>query len=233
MYSMKSSGDKLHFYRRTYSVFVRKMKAARTIPQWENLQALAVVWVENAARASADAGSWAGETDTTALSPLGLLWTSSGSSTGRGGGSTAWSRGWAGSGGDWGSRGSAASSGSARRSGGGSAASSRGSAAGSRGSAGGGGRGRTAWGNISSTFGDLLGVAEGGAKFTDLDVGVGDGAVWRGGDELSWVTGGGRASTTGNTGEGWVLVNWVWGVEPQEMGGVISPDGEGENVSTL
>jgi hypothetical protein len=141
---------------------VWKMKAARTIPQWENLQALAVVWVENVASAAGNAGGWAGETDTTALSPLGLLSTSGSGGASSGRSSTAWGGGWAASGG------SAASGGRTR-----------------------GGGGRTAWWYIWSALGNSGCVGEGGAEFTNLDVGVSNGAVWRGGNKLSRVTGSG------------------------------------------
>lgn len=187
---------------------MRKMKAARTTPQWENLQALAVVWVEFLASGARNAGSWASVSDTTALSPL-LDGTTTGARSGGGAGGSAGSGG-GGAGGD-------------RSSGTGSGASSGGASVG------------VTWADIWAAKGlwDVNTRSEGGAQLTDLDVGVCDGAVWRGLDELIWITGGGGAGTTGNTGKGWVLVNWVWGVEPKEVGSVISPDGEGQNVSTL
>lgn len=202
---------------------------AKATPQWrgKRLQALGVVWVENVAGSSGNADGWAGVSDTATLSPFCLGWTSTrgcAGGSGSGGGS-----GRSGGGAAGGSSGAAGGGGGSGGWGGGSGRGGGGSAGGS-GSAGGGDA--SDW-DIWATFGDVASVGEGGAELTDPDVGVGDLGVWCRGNEVIWVTRGLGASTTGNTGEGLIGIEWVWGVEPVEMGSVVDPDGHGQDVATL
>lgn len=169
---------------------------------------------------------------TTALSPS---WsdsaTSSGSSSGGGGGSRGARGGsWGGSarGGGWG--GSSAGSGSA-----GSGSWSGGSAGGGGGGAGSSGGWGSSWNSNSLwvwNWGNAFRISEGRADGSVLDVGESNGCVGVIGDHVIWVTRVGGASSTSNTWSLWILIDWVWGVEPQETGGMVRPEGHGQDMST-
>lgn len=144
--------------------------------------------------------------------------------------------GWGGSPGGGGPGGSSgAGGGGPAGGGGGPAGSGGGSGGGSGAGASGGGGGAAAWSDIwtAEGFWDGNTGSEGRAELTNLDVGVGDGAVWNARDKLDWVSRGGGASTTGDTRSRRVSIDRVWGIEPQEMGSEISPDRESQNVSAL
>jgi len=75
-------------------------------------------------------------------------------------------------------------------------------------------------------------LVEGGAEGTELDVGEGDGGVGVVLDQVIWVTGVTAAGTTLDTRSGLITVEWVGRVEPQHVGGVVTPDGHDQDNTT-
>ena len=83
----------------------------------------------------------------------------------------------------------------------------------------------------ASGLGGGDGAREGRADGAELDVGVGDGGVGDLSLNISGDTRGGGARTTRDTGLGSISGSGVVGVEPESVGIMIVPDGEGENHS--
>lgn len=82
----------------------------------------------------------------------------------------------------------------------------------------------------SSSTASGAGAPSGGARVgrtngTELDVGESDGSIGRVGNEVVWNTTATAALTTLDTRVGLRAVKWVGGVEPQHVGGVVTPDG--------
>ena len=78
---------------------------------------------------------------------------------------------------------------------------------------------------------DSGGLVEGGADRAELDVGEDDAGVGELGLDLSGDTGGGCASTTGDTGLFGVGGGGVGRVEPQHVDAVVVPERHDEHVS--
>jgi len=82
---------------------------------------------------------------------------------------------------------------------------------------------------LAGRGGDGTSGSIGGTDGAELDVGVGDRRVGDRDFDISWDTGGGGACSTGDTRGSWITGNGVAGIEPEEVGRMVIPDGHDED----